>query len=348
MCDEPTKTNTEIEADKKRKRSDNTSVSDLDNTKDNTENNTSVSDIDSTKEKQKKKSKKSKEETKAETKEESKETKQEQKKMSKGDDLKKELKAINDSLSMVLKKDDPYLENLIKSTFDKMKDDFLKSVSKRIDILEAKLFDKEKEADALKEKIKQMDKQLDDAEDHNRQLKREMEKTESKFIGQLNDYEQHGRRNNIRINGLKDDKDERSEETAAKLINAINLHIEDIHLRMEDIDIAHRLGTIKDGKPRQIIARFTSRYHVETIFRNKKKSFAGTGIFISEDLTKLNMQALMCVKKKLPDEVDGAWTIRGQVRYKNKSGNIHTLKYEEYESWFDLPWPVPVPEPQPV
>ena len=58
-------------------------------------------------------------------------------------DLNKQLQEINKKLSNVITKDDDSIKNMIRETFLLMKTEFLKSVSHRIDIFEGKLFDKE-------------------------------------------------------------------------------------------------------------------------------------------------------------------------------------------------------------
>jgi len=165
---------------------------------------------------------------------------------------------------------------------------------------------------------------------------------QTKMNGKLNELEQYSRRNNIRINGVEEDPNETSAQTTDKVVEVIQRHFRDVTLEKEDIDIAHRLGEKKDGK-RQIIVKLISRSKKNEIFRDKKRDLTDIGIFINEDLTKLNQHALLCVKKKLPDEVDSAWTRDGQVKYKNMMGNIHALKFEDYQTWFDLPWPLPKP-----
>ena len=58
-------------------------------------------------------------------------------------------------------KDNVYLKEIIKYTFQLLKDGCVKSVSHRIDILEGKLFEREEENDKLKSKIKYPNKSLE-------------------------------------------------------------------------------------------------------------------------------------------------------------------------------------------
>lgn len=293
------------ESDKKRKRSENSSVSDLDTTK---------NSPSTTKSKSK-----------------------QRKKESNMDAVQKDLKDIKAILSKVLTKDDPHLENLMTTTLNNMKEQFLASVSHRIDVLEHKLFEKESENSGLRETLKSLERKIEEKEDENSQLKREIENVEREMHATLNDQEQYSRRNNIRIDGIVAVEGEHAETTATKAVEMINTKIKEVNIKTSDIDIAHRIGKIKKGK-QQIIVKFLSRRHAINILQHKK-SLKGTGIFINEDLTAANLQALACLRKKLPDEIDSAWSRDGRVRYKNRMGNVHTLRYKEYQTWFDLPWP---------
>ncbi|KAH3694930.1 hypothetical protein DPMN_082375 [Dreissena polymorpha] len=111
---------------------------------------------------------------------------------------------------------------------------------------------------------------------------------------------------------------------------------------MADINIAHRLPN-KDNKNRDIIVSLISRQTKLDIIANRKQ-LKGTDIFINEDMTKLNLHVLMCVKKKMPDEINSAWFMNGKIFYKNHMDNIQTVKFEDYEHWTNLPWPNNTPK----
>ncbi|KAH3868294.1 hypothetical protein DPMN_031437 [Dreissena polymorpha] len=75
-----------------------------------------------------------------------------------------------------------------------------------------------------------------------------------------------------------------------------------------------------------------------------RKQLKGTDIFINEDMTKLNLHVLMCVKKKMPDEINSAWFMNGKIFYKNHMDKIQTVQFEDYEHWTNLPWPNNTPK----
>ena len=254
-------------------------------------------------------------------------------------DVRKELKQINSKLSNVISKDDVYLKEIIRDTFQLMKDEFLKSVSHRIDILEGKLFEKEEENDKLKNKIKDLNKSLEEQKAENNLLRKEIQSVNTVAEEKFNDLEQYGRRGSIRIFGVPElqDAEETAEITTKRAIDSLN-KIESLHLQDSDIDLAHRLGRKKPGFHRPIIMRFQSRLKRNIVLQNKKQ-FKGTQIFVHEDLTKLNQLVLTCVRKKMPDEVNNVWSRNGHIFYKSKANNIHEVKFKEYQHWIDLPWP---------
>ncbi|WAR01873.1 MBOA2-like protein [Mya arenaria] len=47
----------------------------------------------------------------------------------------------------------------------------------------------------------------------------------------------------------------------------------------------------------------------------------------------------MCVKKKLPAIVQDAWVIGGKIFFRNDTGRIQVVRYDNYVYWLDMPWP---------
>ena len=50
---------------------------------------------------------------------------------------------------------------------------------------------------------------------------------------------------------------------------------------------------------------------------------------------------LACVCKKMPDEVDNVWARNGRIVYKNKTNDVHEVKYADYQDWIELELPEP-------
>jgi DNA repair exonuclease SbcCD ATPase subunit len=250
----------------------------------------------------------------------------------------RQLTDLNARMSTMISKEDGSLRSIIKEVFSQMKDEFLNSVSHRIDVLEGKLFEKESENDRLQREVKKLERELENQKDENEKLKSEMIKSDDNVNEKMNRLEQYSRINNIRIDGIPEDKEESRFHTENKVLKYLNQSMPTLKLRINDIEIAHRLGKSKNGKPRQIIVQFCSR-NTKTDILSRKKQLKGTGIFVNEDLTQLNMMVLACVRKKQPDEVESVWTINGNIFYKNKSGTTHKVMYKEYQDWIELPWP---------
>ena len=145
-------------------------------------------------------------------------------------------------------------------------------MSHRINILEGKLFEKDKENDSLKKKIGELQSDIDSRKAETEEQKAENSKLQVQIEksaaanGKIHDLEQYGRRNNLKINGLPElFGDETAEMTREKVIDKLNSVIADLNLRREDIDIAHRLGSKQNRKrrvttvsARQVIIKFNS------------------------------------------------------------------------------------------
>ena len=255
-------------------------------------------------------------------------------------DIHAQLKQINKKLSNVLTKDDTSIKSLIRETFKMMKNEFLESVSHRIDILEGKLFEKEEENTKLKEKIENLEKENDKIKTEQIKANTATENDQNKLKEEINNLEQYGRKNNLRFDGLFEDKHETAEQSGRKVAECLNTLIPNLFIRKCDIDIAHRLNRKKDqhGRPRQIIVKFVSRMTRDRIWQHRQL-LARSRIFVNEDLTPKNAYVMACLRKKQPDEVDSSWSANGKLFFKNKSGSVHEVKYKDFDHWIHLDWP---------
>ena len=100
----------------------------------------------------------------------------------------------------------------------------------------------------------------------------------------LVDLEDRSRRNNLRINGIKEGKNETWEECEER----VNCFLEEI-LDMDTSEIwierAHRVGEKKTGQERQIVVQFNSYKNKLDILRNCKK-LKDTNFSIFDDFSK--------------------------------------------------------------
>lgn len=98
------------------------------------------------------------------------------------------------------------------------------------------------------------------------------------------DYlENQSRRNNIRISGLKEERNETWSDTEEKVKSLLN---EKLELPTDEITIerAHRTGKSYAGKPRQIVAKFLNYKDREMAIQASKK-LKGSGVYINEDFS---------------------------------------------------------------
>ena len=112
-----------------------------------------------------------------------------------------------------------------------------------------------------------------------------------------------------------------------------------LRVEKEDIDIAHRIGKHHRGKIRPVIVRFIRRQTKSDVMRNAKL-LKGSGIFLNEDLTKLNAEVLASVRVKDPETVERAWSFDGKLyaRFRGKERS-EIIDYEHFPTWLNKPWP---------
>ena len=122
----------------------------------------------------------------------------------------------------------------------------------------------------------------------------------------LDNLQQYGRRENLRINGMPEKEGENLRDKIIELGQVTGVDI-----RQGDIDVVHRSGP-KGGRPHQVICRFISRDTKSDLLKNKKKfkdSDYYKKAFIHEDSTPLRAR-LFKIVKELPN-VKSAFTREG-------------------------------------
>lgn len=111
------------------------------------------------------------------------------------------------------------------------------------------------------------------------------------YKSDINDLEQHGWKNSLRIVGMEHNTErETVEECIDKVVVLVSKTL-DVRLEIRDIDIAHRLGKFKKNKPRTIIVKFTHRTKKAEIIRGRRK-LKGSEIVIFGVRTRRNCQKL--------------------------------------------------------
>ena len=247
--------------------------------------------------------------------------------------LEKRLDEISAKLShMLTKNDTSFIKTIIKDTLEEIKEKFLGSVLKKLEVMEGSVFESKNEIDALKRTIKEQRSEID-------ALKKAQQDAESIHNSSQNDLEQYGRRNSVRISGLANDSDQQTSMVVAD--ETISLLSKKLGLKLEskDVDVAHRLGKYAPNKNRPVIVKFVRRQTKIDIMQ-RAKLLKGTGVFINEDLTKINAEVLSSLRLKEPALVERAWSREGKlfVRYRGQDRN-EFVSFDKYKLWLAKPWP---------
>lgn len=123
--------------------------------------------------------------------------------------------------------------------------------------------------------------------------------------------EQCGRRNCLIFHGIDEVPNKGDgESTDGKIIDVINDKLA-VKINPSDIERSHRLmRKIQTTKPRPITVKFSSYNMKAEVYRQKRK-FKGTGIVITESLTKIRLKLYHIVSKHA--KVETAWTSDGKI-----------------------------------
>ena len=192
-------------------------------------------------------------------------------------------------------------------------DSAISRFSLRVDQLECRIFDVEKENDNLREEIKQLKLSNDSLE-----KKIRGQDDENLKIRKLqNDHEQYLRRWNVRVFKVPEQANESAEQCIEKcadiFVNKIGVPV-----AKEDIEVAHRVGTIPPvGRPRPIIVKFLSRQKRDLVIFNRK-NLKNKGVSVGEDLTAVNYRLLR--EAETHSATLAAWSSHGKIKAKLKNG----------------------------
>ncbi|XP_021375390.1 uncharacterized protein LOC110464476 [Mizuhopecten yessoensis] len=175
-----------------------------------------------------------------------------------------------------------------------------------IDKLEWRIFDLEEENEGLKVTVTRLEQKISVLEDR------------EKILNQTqNDLEQQGRKNSIRIIGLEDpDRHEKVEDCVKKVVEFLGTKL-NVSVTESDIDIAHRLGTYQQNKPRTVICKFTHRRKKAEVIR-ARRILKGQRYCVFEDLTRINQERLKAIFNL--DCVKHSYSIDGKLFAQLKDG----------------------------
>ncbi|XP_067668105.1 uncharacterized protein [Haliotis asinina] len=142
---------------------------------------------------------------------------------------------------------------------------------------------------------------------------------------QVDELYQYGRRNNIRVYGIPEERNETTDQLILNLCTQMG-----VQLKLEDLDRTHRTGDpakYSAGKPRPILVKFVSCRSKWAVMSNLSKLKPQPNVFINDDLTKerarLSAEARQLVTRK---RLAGTWARDGIVYAKKLDGSIHLIK----------------------
>jgi len=144
-------------------------------------------------------------------------------------------------------------------------------------------------------------------------------RSELNNIHEENDYlrdslriqEDRSRRNNVRFDGITEETGETWAQAEQKVLKVLR---EKMDIEGAEIERAHRVGKVKNGKPRTIVAKFLRYKDKEMVLANWK-GLKGTRIYVKEDFSADTLQ----LRSKL-------WT---EVLNLRRQGKYAILKYDK-------------------
>ena len=176
-------------------------------------------------------------------------------------------------------------------------------------------------------------KQLDETNAELQRLKNIM--NDQKTL--IDDIEQHGRRDSLRIVGIPENPGHDDTDGAIlKICEQIKVQPK---IEPKDIAVSHRVGQSAEGKTRQIIVKFATRNIRERVFQARKElkdvnkmdeNKDKPNIYINEDLTKFRAALAKKARTlKNTGKPADSWTIYGKVFIKDNFGHVKVIKQFE-------------------
>lgn len=127
------------------------------------------------------------------------------------------------------------------------------------------------------------------------------------------------RRKVLLIHGVPEAADQNPSQTALDIfVNKLKL----TDITSADIAVCHRLGS-RTSKPRPLLVRF-SRYAVRSAIWNAKTLLKGTGITVSEFLTKMRHDIFMAARKHFG--IHQCWTSEGIINVQLPDKSRHRIE----------------------
>jgi hypothetical protein len=217
------------------------------------------------------------------------------------------MKNIEKLITSKLEEQKKYILNETSKLLKDQEKNFLSITSSNMKILTDRLVKLENDMNNNKTKITYIEKDIIELKNSlNFQEEKSLEKIsllKKHYDNEINllynksiDLENRSRRNNLRIDGLKESPGESWDDCEKAVKEVFNQQLKIPNEVV--IERAHRIGQQKENKPRTIVLKLLS-FHDKNRILNSTKHLKGTGIYINEDFA----QATIEHRRKLWEEV---------------------------------------------
>ena len=175
---------------------------------------------------------------------------------------------------------------------------------------------------SIKQEIQTLTNEIKSKDTKIKLLEGEVGKRDEK-IGELEDkiesLEMYGRRNGVRIFGIKESEHENTDEIVIQLAEEMGVDVDSTKLGR-----SHRVGKKQQGKDRAIIAKFIG-HNVKVAYMKGKKNLRDIkhrkNVYINEDLTQKRSGWLLKARTlKRQGKIISCWTADGVLFTKRKVG----------------------------
>lgn len=223
----------------------------------------------------------------------------------------------------------------------------LSNIGKTLSNLELSMEEVKGEIHSLKVENEKSKQQMEELRGENEYLHTKIGELEHRLSlaeSQTNENAQYSRRNNLRLCGVPETKNENIHKVVSDIIEK-NLKYK--NLRPGDIEAVHRLKQQDSSKPRSIIIRL--RRNVRDDLWPLRHNLKGTGFGLIEDLTKSNFQ--LYHKLRNQDCIEKVWTrdcrIMVQVKQSGKICQVKSMIHlnENIKDWASWVKPKPIENP---
>ena len=195
------------------------------------------------------------------------------------------------------------VEKAVEKSVKKAVKEAIAGLVTRLEEQEGRVLELEGQVRAHTEEIKRLTKSEESCRDAVSRLERKADL-----------QEQHSRRNNLRIHGIKERPQESTDDEICRLADQLGFKIS-----AADIDRSYRVSAgggngngaaVDRSKDRPIVVQFGA-YRTRAKFTQARSKLKGTGVYINEDLTAANQKLYHKVRHSV--KVLRAWSIDGRI-----------------------------------